>query len=427
MVASSPEEIAGAPARPVGTHERLTLLDVLRGFALCGVFLSNLNVWFSGRVFLPQERVQAMMAKPVNNIAAYVFGFFIFGKFVTMFSFLFGLGFAIQLIRAEGRGASIVPVYARRLGAMFIIGLVHIVALWYGDILNVYAVTGFSLLLFRRRSDRALLFWALGLILVFPLLFSTGERFLPLLFHSPEELSAASKAATERSVEHNARTLADFAGGSYLTAMRASMRFLVEDFQFRPMMIPFFAVTVGKFLLGFYAGRRRLFHEPSMHLPLFRRLLVWGLVIGVIGTGVGTVMRYLSVNKIIHGPPSWRFLLPPLQEGGMLGLGMFYIAALTLLFQRPAAQRFLLVFAPAGRMALTNYLSQSVISVLIFYGFGLGLIGKIGPALCIAMTLGLFLVQMVWSRLWLSSFRFGPAEWLWRSMTYGKAQPMRSS
>jgi len=425
-VAPSPEETAGSPARPVDTLERLTLLDVLRGFALCGVFLSNVNMWFSGRLFLPQERVQAMMAKPVNNIATYAFGFFIFGKFVTMFSFLFGAGFAIQLIRAEGRGASVVPIYARRLGAMLLIGLVHTFALWYGDILSLYAVMGLSLLLFRRCSDKSLLFWGLVLVLVFPLLFSVGERFLPLLFHSREEVAAASKEAMARSVEHNARTLADFEGGSYLTAMRASTRFLVEDFLFRWMMIPFLSVTVGKFLLGFYAGRRRLFHEPSMHLPLFRRLLVWGLVIGVIGSGFGTVMRYLSVNKIVQGPLSWRFLLPPLQEGGQLGLGMFYISALTLLFQRPAARRFLSALAPAGRMAVTNYLSQSIISVLIFYGIGLGLIGKVGPALCLALALGLFVVQMVWSRLWLSSFRFGPVEWLWRSMTYGRAQPMRS-
>src|SRR5262249_29696077 len=146
------------------------------------------------------------------------------------------------------------------------------------------------------RSDRTLLIVGLSLILVFPLLFSVGERFLPLLFHSKEEVAAAAKAATEKATERNAEWLAGFAGRSYLGAMRVNARFIVEDFLFRPQMISFFAITMGKFLLGFYAGRRRLFHEPEKHLPLFRRLLVWGLVIGVIGGVPGVIMRYLLVH-----------------------------------------------------------------------------------------------------------------------------------
>jgi uncharacterized protein len=263
------------------------------------------------------------------------------------------------------------------------------------------------------------------MIVVFPLLFAVGERFLPLLFHSQQEIEAASKDAVAKAAARNAVWLAGFSSSSYLEAMRVNARYIVEDFLLRPNMIPFFSVTIGKFLLGFYAGRRRLFHEPERHLPFFRRLLVWGLVAGVIGGAPGIVLRYLFVHKLISGPPSWRWLLPPVQEAGMLGLGMFYVASITLLFQRPAFRRILSAFVPAGRMALTNYLSQTVISVALFYGFGLGLIGKIGPALCLAMTLGMFVIQMIWSRLWLSSFRFGPAEWLWRSMTYGRAQPMR--
>lgn len=423
-IALSPANNVDNGARPVDAPERLALLDVLRGFALFGVFTSNLNLWFSGRVFLPPERIKPMMDAPANAVAAYLFSFFVFGKFISMFAFLFGLGFAIQMIRADGRGASIVPLYARRLGAMLFIGLGHMFAIWYGDILSWYAVVGFALLLFRRRGDRTLLYWGLGLVLLIPFAQATVEKFLPLLLGATDP-AAAAKAAVERAAAARAQALAGFESSSYLVALRANAAFAVDFFFSRSILVSLSATILGKFLLGLYAGRRRLFHEPSAHLPLFRRLLLWGLLTGVLGNGLQVVLRYLLINKILSGIPSWGFLVPLAQEGGFLGMAIFYISAVTLLFQRAAWRRLLLLLAPVGRMALTNYLCQSVIGVLLFNGFGFGLIGRFGPALCFAITVGIFSVQLVLSHLWLARFRFGPAEWAWRSMTYGKAQPMR--
>jgi uncharacterized protein len=360
----------------------------------------------------------------VNSVAAYVFSFFVFGKFISMFAFLFGLGFAIQMIRADSRGAAIGSLYARRLGAMLLIGLFHMFAIWYGDILCWYAVLGFALLLFRRRGDRTLLYWGFGLVLIIPFLQSTADKFIPLLLGEADS-AAAAKAIADRAAEQRARALAGFESSSYLTVLRANAVFAVDFFFSRHIMVSLSATILGKFLLGLYAGRRRLFHEPLEHLPLFRRLLLWGLVTGVLGNGLQVVLRYLFINKILSGNPWWGFLLPLAQEGGFLGMAMFYVSAITLLFQRPAFRRLLLLLAPVGRMALTNYLGQSVIGVLLFYGIGFGLIGRFGPALCFAFTVGIFAVQLLVSHLWLARFRFGPAEWVWRSMTYGKAQPMR--
>lgn len=415
---------SGPAARPVGARERLALIDVVRGFALGGVFISNVNVWFSGRVLLPKPRLEALDSGTVDVVAGYLYRVLVSGKLVTIFSLLFGLGFAVHLLRAEERGGSVVGIYARRLGVLLCIGAAHAFGIWYGDILHLYALLGFALLLFRRSSDRALLFWGFALTLAAPLVSATLEKYLPVLLTSREAAEAAEKAAMAEAERVKAETLAAFEGTSYVAALRAGAVFMRHEF-WTPNALGFWAATLGKFLLGFYAGRRRLFHEPEEHLPLFRQLLYWGLAAGVLGNGFFTIFRYLSRGQLSPRELSWGFLLQGVSSIATLGLALFYIAAMTLLFQRATWRRLLSALAPAGRMALTNYLSQSVIAVFLFNGFGLGLIGKLGSAVTIGLTSGLFAAQMLVSHLWLSRFRFGPTEWVWRSLTYGRPQPMR--
>ena len=412
---------------PVDTKERVVLLDVLRGFALFGVFYSNLNLWFSGRMFLPPEHVKALMSSNANAVAGFLFRFFVFGKFITIFAFLFGLGFAIQLYRAEARGASIVPVYLRRLIAMLLIGAAHLLVLWYGDILHVYALAGLSLLLVRRQGDRALILYGVALSLLMPLVALAVERFLPLLTRSGEEAEAAAKATMDRLDAVRDASLAGFASRSYLTAMRASVAYYLVQFFTLGSFAPTIASVAGKFFLGLVAGRRLIIQEAARHLGIFRRLLAVGLVAGVLGNGTMALLRYLFRHDIIKPTATWTFAIPSIVEIGDLGFATVYVAGLCLLFQRPRARRALLALAPVGRMALTNYLAQSAVSICIFYGFGLGLIGALGPIPCFGITALVFGAQMIASRLWLSRFRFGPAEWAWRSMTYGKAQPMRAA
>jgi len=197
-----------AEARPVDGSERLVLLDALRGFALCGVFVSNVFMWFSGRVFIPKDQVTAAMANAsfLDKAASTVFMVLIFGKFITIFSALFGLGFAVQLDRAEARGAAIGPVYTRRLLVMFGLGLTHLLLLWYGDILSTYALLGFLLLLFRGRSDKTLFGWSMVLIFVVPQAVNLLME-LPRLTSSPEVAAAIAKEATARSAAIRAEVL----------------------------------------------------------------------------------------------------------------------------------------------------------------------------------------------------------------------------
>jgi uncharacterized protein len=403
----------------------VVLLDVLRGFALCGVFMANVYLWFSGRMFLSRAQFEAALqeASWLDLAVNHAFGPLIAGRFITLFSFLFGLGFAVQLGRAEGRGTPIVPLYARRLGVMLVIGLAHLFLLFQGDIVSTYALLGFTLLLFHRRSDRTLLLWAAVLIFLVPVLWSVVQR-LPQLLGSPGA-EEALKAANARSGAFRALALEAFSQGSWLDTVRSGAAYYVGDL-FK-MLSGFLPIIVGRFLLGLWAGRRRLFHDAPQHLPFFRRLLGWSLGLGLFASGVGVLVGQLFSRKLM--PPEvlpWLpYVMGPLRHLGELGMAAAYVSGITLLFQRDAWQRLLALLAPVGRMALSNYFLQSVMGVLLFYGYGLGLMGKLGSAAQLGVALTLFALQMVLSRLWLSRFRFGPAEWVTRSLTYGKAQPMR--
>ncbi|PTL76477.1 DUF418 domain-containing protein [Vitiosangium sp. GDMCC 1.1324] len=413
-------------ARPVDASERLALLDVLRGFALCGVFVSNVFMWFSGRAYLTRPQMEAAMASAswLDTAVSYGAGALVFGKFITIFSFLFGLGFSVQMIRAEARGAAIAPLYMRRLCVMFLIGITHLLGLWLGDILTTYATLGFALLLFRKRADKTLLIWAAVLIVVLPLVMAGVPKLVQMIQSGGAEgVAEAAKAAMERSNQARTEVLEAFTHGTYFEVVRANARYYFG--QFVQNMVPLLFALLGRFLLGFLAGRRRLFHDAPQHLAFFRKLLGWSLAIGGLAAGAGLVLQYMMRNKMIDPQAPWLFLTLPVRQLNEVGVAAVYVSGLVLLFQREAWQRRLLVLAPVGRMALTNYLSQTVISLFVYYGFGLGLIGKVGPAASIGLTLAIFCVQVVFSHWWLARFRFGPAEWVWRSLTYGKAQPMR--
>ncbi len=429
-MSTGPGVRAVAEARPVDGGERLEVLDVLRGFALGGVFVSNVYVWMSGRVLMPRPAVQAQTASSwVDQAANELFQFFVNGRFMPIFSFLFGLGFCVQLTRAEKRGTSVVPVYTRRLMVMYLLGLVHLFGAWYGDVLNMYAMAGLLLLLLRERKDRTLLVWA-GVLMFGPMLVGQGlQRYGTLLLHGSEAHAAAREAANAAAkgmAETRAGIFAGLSSGGYLEWLRANTEAYFLLF-FSPMMLTHIGTTVGRFTLGLWAGRKGLFHDVEKHRATLKRLWGWGLGVGLVGSGVAVAVGVLMRKKVLDFQSPWTLVVTPVRELGAVGLATFYVTSLALLFQRQKWKRVLRVLAPAGRMAVTNYMSQSVLGMVVYSGVGFGLMGKTGPAVTIALTMGLFCVQIAWSHWWLARYRFGPVEWVWRSLTYGKAQPMKKS
>ena len=416
-------------AGPVELSERVHLLDALRGFALLGVFVSNSLSWFSGRTLLPNEQAQALAAPMLEAVVRQLYAFFVDQKFVTLFSLLFGMGFALQMTRAEGRGTSIVPVYRRRLLVLLGIGLVHMFALWVGDILSTYALVGFVLLLFRQRSDRTVLTWVAVLFVVLPLTLSIAQRFGPELLHGKEAAEAAAKATRDLEAAHRTAFLTGLSSESVLTSQKANALFAWQNLP-NPGRPIWLCIILGRFLLGLWTGRMKLLEDVERHRKLLVRVMAWGLGVGSAVATVSLVL-YLRSRGAPGGPwgqtsqPPWMVGMRTLREVGYLFMGCGYAAAFALLFQKERWRKVLGVLTPAGRMALTLYLTQSVISIALYDGWGLGLVGHTPPSRTVLMCLGVFAAQVAFSHWWLARFRFGPVEWLWRSLTYGRLQPMR--
>ncbi|RKG62676.1 DUF418 domain-containing protein [Corallococcus sp. AB011P] len=416
-------------AGPVELSERVHLLDALRGFALLGVFVSNSLSWFSGRQLLPSEQAQALAAPMLETVVRQLYAFFVDQKFVTLFSLLFGLGFALQLTRAEGRGTSIVPVYRRRLLVLLGIGLTHMFGIWVGDILSTYALVGFVLLLFRQRSDRTVLTWVAVLFVVLPLTLSIAQRFGPELLHGKEAAEQAAKATHEEEAAHRTAFLTGLSSESVLTSQKANALFAWQNLP-NPGRPIWLCIILGRFLLGLWAGRQKLLEDVERHRKLLVRVMAWGLGVGSAAATLSLVL-YLRNRGAPGGPggqlnpPVWMVGMRTLREVGYLFMGCGYAAAFALIFQKERWRKVLGVLTPAGRMALTLYLMQSVISIGLYDGWGLGLVGHTPPSRTVLMCLGVFAAQVAFSHWWLARFRFGPVEWLWRSLTYGRAQPMR--
>lgn len=409
--------LAPPQAATVERAARIQVVDALRGFALLGILVAHLSAWFDGGP-LPDSVQQINANHPIDTVVQTFVGIFVSGKFYTFFSFLFGLSFALMMTRSEVSDRLFLRRFAWRLLILGAIGFLHHLH-WRGDILSIYAIVGFFMLPFRHAPLRLVLVMAIMLILNMPVrLRNTYNDFFvtpPTKAQNEQRQKAFSSevAANYQVIKH----------GSYVDMARVNLReFKTKmDFQFDSGRI---YITLGFFLLGLYAGRRRLFQQLTEHRALFRKLTRY------CGVGVLAIIGLFAVAIITIGPNNQ----PPkaidiifsfLFDLGNGALTVFYIAGLTLLLQRVWWQGVASSLAAVGKMALTNYVLQSIIGTLIFYGYGLNLIGEIDTATCFALTVPIFLVQILISRFWLAQFRYGPLEWLWRSLTYLSVQPMR--
>ena len=405
---------------PTPPDARFEIIDIVRGFALFGVLLANM-VWTTQSFALTDGQRAALPSASIDRLASSLVTLLVDYKFYTLFSMLFGLGFAMQLSRAAGRSQKLLPVYARRLAILFFLGAAHGTLLWFGDILHTYALVGLVLILFRNRSDRVVLGWALGIAALVAV--------LPLLQWTAGAVGTAEVGADAVGETAAAARFAALSGDSWSDIVDVNWGFHRDEYGHPSFgfdgIIYWYLSVLWKFLLGFFIGRRMLLQEAERHLGLFRRLLPWALGIGLATNAVWSFSYWVfGVTIPDHSSALVRMAWIPI-ELGMLALSLAYLSGLVLLHQRPGWRRWLGTLAPMGRMALTNYLSQSVLLVALFYGVGLGLLGRAGTAACVVFSIVIFALQVAFSGWWLKRFRFGPAEWAWRSLTYGRRQPLR--
>jgi uncharacterized protein len=408
--------IAATPViGPVLRQERIEAIDILRGVAILGILIVNMGL-FSLPEGLPARQ---LWPNAVDGTAERLIYFFAQEKFKTLFSFLFGLGLAVQMMRAEARGARFVPLYVRRLCVLFVIGVVHFLLVWDGDILHDYAQLGVVLLLFRRRALRTLLVCA-GILLAIPTFFFGLTTYYSITHRvSPPLLSwitYETEPDDQTTIDENRRIYSSGTYGEQIELrageLPGDLTLDIDD-----------AFVLAAFLLGLYAGRRRILHDIPAHLPLIRRVQRWGLIIGVAGNAAFAVGGSFDPSPTSLMQNVGRLCLVI----GAPALTLCYASTIILLTQREIWRRRLAPLAAVGRTALSNYLLQSLICTTIFYSYGLALFAKVRPSLGLLLTVTIFLIQIPVSVWWLRRFQFGPVEWLWRSLTYWQRQPLRVS
>jgi uncharacterized protein len=360
---------------PVQPSERVAILDILRGFALLGILTVNMGMFNTPFHYLRAAGIEWWTSTP-DRIAEMAIRFFAEGKFYTLFSFLFGLGFILFMERAERRVKRPRALFVQRLIVLLAIGLLHAFFLWYGDILVLYGASGFLLLLFYQLKPRTLVIWAaiMGVIFLVPFVLLLGLVFLMEAI-DPGSWSAASQDMLFSFQERIDRAVYHYGQGSFAEVMAQR----IEDLGFLYGSAIFaMPLILMMFLLGAYIGKIQLFQHASAHLSWIRKVWLWSLVIGV----PMSVLKLYGGLRMDVSLPSFYDLMNYL--GMVVGdpaLSIFYMSSLVLLYHGRRGLKMLSPLAAIGRMALSNYLLQSVISTTLFYSYGFGLYGKVGPAL----------------------------------------------
>jgi len=398
--------------QPTSASERFEILDVLRGFALLGVLLANMST-HSGYFFLSPAKQEALSTAQYDGAVMWVLHFLVEGKFYSLFSLLFGIGFALQMKRGHNLQSDFSGRFRRRLLFLFFMGLLHAVLFYVGDILTVYALTGLFLLLFKKASDKILLRGTI-ILLVLPII-QYGIILAVTLSGTPAPPPSGPPPIFEQIV-------ATYQEGSYADIVRTNIGGLIFGRYPDLFFTGRFFRVLAMFLLGYYVARKMIFANLEENRPLLRRMMMWSALVGV---PLNIALAMMMERGDYYSLQPMGIIQPLVYSFGVPALCLFYASGISLLYARSEGKSWLRIFAPVGKMALTNYLMQSVICCLIFMNYGLGQFGRMGPSKLMLIAIALYTGQVFFSHWWLGRFRFGPMEWLWRSGTYGKWQGMR--
>ncbi len=431
---SAPERLG-----PVGTLDRISAVDVLRGVAVLGILVINMDFFAFPLAVNFDPSVAGRFAGV--NVLTWQFGYLFFlQKMMAVFSMLFGAGLILMHERAAAAGVRFGAVYYRRILWLLLFGIAHGYLIWYGDILYAYAVCGLLLYPLRRRSARLLIILGLAIVLFGALVkYGAGAQFAMFQQHveslrtrqaSGETLAPSEERLIEQwesmrdnfqpTPEKLVRETEAYRGG-YLHALRVRIpqTLMMQTQAFLFMML---WRVLGLMLLGmglmkagvFSAARSRRFYYLCM-------VIGYGIGLPVVYYGSSSLMEHrFDFIYFFQTGSHFNYFGSILVTLGHVGLVMtvYKAGALTWLSDRLAA---------VGRMALTNYLMHSIIGTTVFYGHGLGLFGRVERFWLLWIAVAIWILQLMVSPLWLRHFRFGPAEWLWRSLTYWKRQPMKAA
>ncbi|MEM6320911.1 MAG: DUF418 domain-containing protein [Bacteroidota bacterium] len=402
------------PSQPTTAANRIVSLDILRGFALLGILIMNITS-FS----MPEAHYLNPMAEgPLIGADKWAFYFsqlLANQKFMSLFSILFGAGIVLMTHKIEQRGESAANRHFTRNFWLLMIGLLHAHLIWYGDILVPYALCSIWVFFFRKKDAKTLFIWAtvfLSILLVLSLLIGWSISFMP-----EEDLTELCLTWQPTAEAIQAEKAAYLGTWSDHFPIRSKAAFELETFIF--VFGASWQIT-GLMLMGmglFKAGVLTAERTKAFYKKLLGIGLLIGLTFSIIGILQNEANNWSCEYSFLIGS-QWTYL-------GSVPTALAYIGGMMLLCK----SQWLIVLekwlAPYGQMALTNYLMQSILATFLFYGHGLGRFGSIGRAEQWLYIIGIWVVQLLWSRWWMARFKFGPFEWLWRSLTYQKWQAIR--
>ncbi|HZW10910.1 MAG TPA: DUF418 domain-containing protein [Phycisphaerales bacterium] len=419
-------------AAPVGATQRIESLDVLRGFAVLGILVMNIMTFAMPLAAYMNPTVYPELT-PLNQWTFRVVHVVFDLKMMALFSMLFGAGAVVWASKPEERErpGALRAVWLRRMGWLLVIGMIHAWLLWEGDILVTYALCGLLVLWWIRRLPAPWLLGAAGVLFAVHALLNafagwiTAEMFAESSVitsgMSPEELGRARSGMLEwmdPTQEQVAEQLDALRGSWWDTFEHRAGSTLMFQLQALPMYL--FWRAAALMALGAALMKWRVF-TGERSARFYAGMAVAGYALGLPLVLAGLLYNeshgYDVVRSSLVG--SWGNLL------GSVPVALGHAGVLLLVVRLGLVRTVTLGLARAGQMAFTNYLMQSVLCSLIFYGFGLGLAGELNRPAQALVAVGIWLVEILWSVAWLSRFRFGPAEWLWRSLTYWRLQPMR--
>ncbi|AXI29918.1 hypothetical protein CIB87_13160 [Priestia megaterium] len=395
---------------PLPLNERLVVLDIIRGIALLGIFLVNIPA-FTSPIFIFQLYNVSYKYEGIDAYIDLFLQLFVQGKFFTIFSFLFGLGCGIFLHRAEEKQYFAAALWSRRMAALLVIGLFHLVFLWYGDILHVYAIGGFLLFFFYNRKAKTILLWAIGLLFFFYLL-ACMQFFIPA--HVLHDVQSEYKFLHEHIFTQYLFT--------YKQADYLSWLFYRLNVEVVPMLLnlPFSIFPVFSMLLfGLYTAKKGLVHNIEQNHSFFKKIQ---LITGAAGFTLTTILAMLK-TEILRYELYQQAAIHLFTSLSGIFLCFFYLTTLLLFLQFSPYASILVLFKYSGTMALTTYLSQTLICLCIVRVFGL--YGSLTLTESTIICLIIYTLQLFFNKWWLYYFYYGPCEWLWRSFTYRSFPPLR--
>lgn len=401
---------------PIKEKQRHIILDALRGFALVGICLANFPE-FSLYTFLDNSITEAMPTAGIDRVVKYLQYIFIDGKFYSIFSILFGIGFSIILSNAQSNGRNGLSFFYRRMTVLFLFGLIHLIFLWAGDILILYAFVGFFLPLFRNMSNRKLLLLTV-ILLVFPVFIDACIS----LFNW--QLSAPVIHATTYFHNRFGITPENFPiwlveKNSYLDVLKfnvAGSFIRMQEFIEGNRIFK----VLGLFLFGLYIGRNKLYTNLCEKKDSLKKVCLYSFLIGF-------PITLLYAYSAMNGHLGSQVLHSILYNFSVFPLSLAYISVFSLIYTNNENREFFRILSFPGRIALTNYIMQSVFGIIIFYGIGFGLGAKTGLIYVELIAFGVFITQVFYSWIWLNKFQFGPLEWCWRMLAYGKKMKLKKS